>query len=87
MLAIILFRVFSYPLSKNLQIKIYKTINVPVVLYGCETWSLSLWEEQRLKVCENGVLRRIFGLKRQEVVGGCIMRIFVTCKFHHILLG
>jgi hypothetical protein len=42
------------------MIKIYRTINLPVVLYGCETWSLTLREEQRLRVFENGVLRRIF---------------------------
>jgi hypothetical protein len=46
-------------LSKNLQIRIYKTIILPVVLYGCETWSLTLREEHRLRVFENRVLRRI----------------------------
>jgi hypothetical protein len=56
-------------LSKNLKIKIYKMIILPVVLYGCETWSLTLREEHRLKVFENRVLRRIFGLKRDEVTG------------------
>jgi hypothetical protein len=44
--------------------RIYKTIILPVVLYGCETWSLSLREEHRLRVLENRVLRRIFGTKR-----------------------
>jgi hypothetical protein len=53
-------------ISKNLRIKIYKTVILPVVLYGCETWSLSLGEEQRLSVFENRVLRRIFGPKREE---------------------
>jgi hypothetical protein len=53
-------------LSKNLKIRIYKTIILPVVLYGCETWSLTLKEEHRLRVFENRVLRRIFGLKRDE---------------------
>jgi hypothetical protein len=48
-------------LSKNIKIRIYKTIILPVVLYGCETWSLTLREEHRLKVSENRVLRRIFG--------------------------
>jgi hypothetical protein len=48
-------------LSKNLKIKIYRTIILPVVLYGCETWSLTLREERRLRVFENRVLRRIFG--------------------------
>jgi hypothetical protein len=56
-------------LSKNLKIRIYKTIILPVVLYGCETWSLTLREVHRLRVFENRVLRRIFGLKRDEVTG------------------
>jgi hypothetical protein len=47
----------------------YKTIILPVVLYGCETWSLTLREEHRLRVFENRVLRRIFGPKRDEVMG------------------
>jgi hypothetical protein len=51
------------------KIKIYKTIILPVVLYGCETWSLTLREEYRLRVFENRVQRRIFGLKRAEVTG------------------
>jgi hypothetical protein len=50
-------------------IKIYRTIILPVVLYGCETWSLTLREECRLRVFENKVLRRIFGPKRDEVIG------------------
>jgi len=54
-------------LSKNLKIKIYRNIILPVVLYGCETWSLTLREERTLKVFENRVLRRIFGPKRDEV--------------------
>jgi hypothetical protein len=53
-------------ISKNLKIKIYKTVILPVVLYGCETWSLTLREEHRLRVSENRVLRRIFGPKREE---------------------
>jgi hypothetical protein len=56
-------------LSKNVKIRICKTIILPVVLYGCETWSLILREEYRLRVFENGVLWRIFGLKRDEVTG------------------
>jgi hypothetical protein len=56
-------------LLKNLKIRIYKTIILPVVLYGCETWSLTLREEHRLQVFENRVLRRIFGPKRDEVTG------------------
>jgi len=56
-------------LSKMLKIKIYRTIILPVVLYGCETWSLTLMEEGRLRVFENRVLRRVFGPKRDEVTG------------------
>jgi len=55
--------------SKNLKIKIYRTIILAVVLYGCETWSLTLKEERRLRVFVNRVLRRIFGPKRDEVTG------------------
>jgi hypothetical protein len=49
------------------KIKIYKTIILPVVLYGCETWSLTLREDHRLRVFENRVLRGIFGLKWAEI--------------------
>jgi hypothetical protein len=56
-------------LSKNLKIRIYKPIILPVVLYGCETWSLTLRMEYRLGVFENRVLRKIFGPKRDEVTG------------------
>jgi len=56
-------------LSKNLKIKIYRTIILPIVLYGCETWLLTLREERKLRVFENTVLRRIFGSKRDEVTG------------------
>jgi hypothetical protein len=56
-------------LSRNVKVKIYKTIILLVVLYGCETWSLTLREEHRLRVFENRVLRRIFGPKRDEVTG------------------
>jgi hypothetical protein len=52
--------------SKNLKIKIYKTVILPVVLYGCETWSVTLGEEHTLRVFENRVLRKIFGPKREE---------------------
>jgi hypothetical protein len=52
-------------LSKNVNVKIYKTIILPVVLYGCETWSLTLREEHKLRVFENRLLRRIFGQKRE----------------------
>jgi hypothetical protein len=53
--------------SKKLKIKIYRTIILPVVLYGCETWSLTLREERRLRVFEKRVLRRVFGPKKDEV--------------------
>ena len=56
-------------LSKNLKIKIYKTIIFPVVLYGCETWHPTLKEEHRLRVFENRELRKIFRSKRDEVIG------------------
>jgi hypothetical protein len=53
----------------NLKVKIYKSIKLPVVLYGCETWSLTLREEHRLSVFENRVLRKIFGPTGDEVMG------------------
>jgi len=56
-------------LSKNLKIKIYRTIILAVVLYGCETWSLTMREERSLRVFENRLLRRTFGPKRGEVTG------------------
>jgi len=56
-------------LSKNLKIKIYRTVILLVVLYGFETWSLTLREERKLRVFENMVLRRIFGPRRDEVTG------------------
>jgi hypothetical protein len=56
-------------LSRNVEVKIYKTIIMPVVLYGCETQSLTLREEHRLRVFKNRVLSRIFGPKRDEVTG------------------
>jgi len=60
---------FSRLLSKNLKINIYRTIILPVVLYGCEAWSLTLREERKLRLFENMVLRRIFGSRRDEVTG------------------
>jgi hypothetical protein len=56
-------------LSKNTKIKIYRTVILPLVLCGCETWSVTLREERRLRVFENRVLRGIFGSKRDEVTG------------------
>ena len=60
--------VFQFGIKK-LKIKIYKTVILPVILYGSETWSLTLREEHNLMVFENRVLRRIFGPKRDEVTG------------------
>jgi len=56
-------------LSRKLKIKIYRTILLPVVLYGCEAWSLTLREERKPRVFEDMVLRRIFGPRRAEVTG------------------
>jgi hypothetical protein len=54
----------------SLKIKVYTTVILPVVLYGCETWSLTLREECRLRVSGNRVLRRIFVSMKDEVAGG-----------------
>jgi len=54
-------------LSKNLKIKIYRTIILSVVLYGCDTWSLTLRYERMLRVFENRVFRRLYEPKRNEV--------------------
>ncbi|KAJ4433920.1 hypothetical protein ANN_16234 [Periplaneta americana] len=59
----------SIQLSKNPKVRIYKTVILPVVLYGCETWTLTLREEYGLRVFENKMLRKIFGAKRDEVTG------------------
>jgi hypothetical protein len=71
MLAIIRSRTFCLLTccQKNITITIYKTIILPVVLYGCKTWSLTLREEHRLGEFENKVLKMIFGPKRDEVTG------------------
>jgi hypothetical protein len=60
---------FSSSLSKNLMIKVYGTIILPVVLYGCKTWSPTLREEHKRSVFENRVLRGMFGANRNEVTG------------------
>jgi hypothetical protein len=76
-------------LSKNVQIRIYKTIILSVVLYGCETLSLTLREEHRPRVSENKVLWRIFGPQGDEVMGGRengIMRSLTTYTLHQIYL-
>jgi hypothetical protein len=56
-------------LSRNLKIEIHRTIILPVILYGCETWSFTLREKRWLTVFENRVLRRVGGPKRDEVTG------------------
>jgi hypothetical protein len=61
-------------LSKNLKIKIYRSIILPVVLYGCETWPLTLSEERRPRILEKMVQRRLFGPARDEVTGEWIKR-------------
>jgi hypothetical protein len=76
--------VFSFAVKK-LKIRIYKTIILPVVLYGCETLSLTLREEHRLRVFETRVLRRIFGLKRDEMTGeNCITKSFMICTLRQV---
>jgi hypothetical protein len=62
----IFYRPVCYP--KNIKIKIYRTIILPVVFYGCETRSLTLEEERKMRVFEIRVLRRIFGPKKEEVI-------------------
>jgi hypothetical protein len=77
-------------LSRNVKVKIYKSIILPVVLYGCETWSLTLREEHRLMVFDNRVLRRIFGPKRDEVTGEWRKlhnENFIICTHPQISLG
>jgi len=68
-----------------MKIKIFRTIILPVVLYGFETWSLTLNEECRLRVCENRVLRRIFGPKWDEVTGKWRKTHSEELTPHHIL--
>jgi hypothetical protein len=65
------------------KIRIYKNIILPVVLFGCETWSLTLREEHKQRVFENRVLRRIYLLKKDEWYEDgehCIMRSLMTCN-------
>jgi hypothetical protein len=76
--------------SRNVNIKIYKTVILPLVLHGCETWSLILTEEHRLRVFENRDLRGISGPKRNEVKGErriCITRSFIFCIHPKISLS
>jgi hypothetical protein len=68
---LILYYSFVFPSAfpENIKIKMYRTITLPVVLYGCATWSLTMRKEHRLRVLESRVLRKIFGPKRDEVAG------------------
>jgi hypothetical protein len=78
-------------LSRNVKVKIYKTIILPDVFYGCETWSLTLSEEHKLRVFENRVLRRIFGRKcalinsfhTNKLNGVCNDRQSIHCSSSH----
>ena len=77
-------------LSNNVDVKIYRTIILPVVLRRCETWSLKLREELRLSVIKNGVLCRIFGPKRNGVTGNgedYTMRSLMVRILHPVLFG
>ena len=81
--------VFQFAIQK-LKIRMYRIIILPFVLYGCETWLLTMREERRLRVIENRVLRRAFGPKRDEVTGNgenYIMRSLVICIPYPILCG
>ena len=82
--------VFQVAIQKFKDEDIYRTIILPVVLYVCETWSLTLWEERKLRVFENVVLRTIFGPRRDEVTGEW-RRLhneeLMTCTSHPILCG
>jgi hypothetical protein len=92
MLAIIRSRIkvlSSCLLSKNVKIRICKTVNLPIFLYWRETWSLTLREEHRLSVFQNRVLKRMFGTKRDEMVKfgeNCKTRTFVTCAHGQVWL-
>jgi hypothetical protein len=69
-------------LSKNVKIRIYKTIILPVVLYGCESWYVKLKQEYTLRVFEKTLLRRIFGPKRDEETG--VRRKLHNEKLHNL---
>jgi len=77
-------------LSKYLNIKIYRTIILPVVLYGCEIWSCKLREERRPRVLENSALRSILGPKKDEVTGEwrkLLNEVLMICTPHPIFFG
>ena len=66
---------YSNLLSKNVKIKIYRTIILPVVLYGCETWSLTLRDGCMLRVFENRAMRRLFGPRSDTAILVCLERV------------
>jgi len=77
-------------LSKAIMIKIYRTIILPVVLYGCETWSLTFREECRVRISENRLLREYLGLRGMSEKGNgenYIMRSLIMCTLQPILFG
>jgi hypothetical protein len=70
MLATIQFRTFcTLLLSKNVDVKLYESIIFPVVLYGCETWPVTLRDQHTLRVVKKKVLRKVFGHNRDEITG------------------
>jgi len=92
MFAISQYRIFCLGICcpKIIKIKMYRTVIWPVVSCGCEAWSVTLSEVHRLRMFENGVLRKIFVPKRDEVTAewrGLIMRNFMICAPYQILLG
>jgi hypothetical protein len=92
MLAIIRCRIFCLPVCypKKTKIRVYRTVVLPVVLYGCETWSLTLREEQRLRVFENRVLRGYLGLRgtrRRGIGEDYITRNLMTCTHQKYYSG
>jgi hypothetical protein len=78
---------FSSLLSEKIKITLQRTIILPFVLYGCETWSLTLRDERRLRLSESRVLRRVFDHKRGQVIGSGleITRSSMICTPHQIL--
>jgi hypothetical protein len=70
MLPTIQFKTFCHLLSRDINIKIHRTLILHEVLYGCERWSLTLREEHKLRVFDSRVLRRISEPKRVEIIGG-----------------
>ena len=81
---------FSSLLFKNLKIKIYRTINLPIVLYGCANWSLKLGEGRRLRVLENRVVGEYLGLRGKRKQGNgenYIVRSLMICTHQPILCG